>query len=294
MAVTLEQIKVLLEQAIRGAVGSLQHSPSRGARERRYRPKLKDDGIHRDGKNGGHWNDNDGTLAEDEEAIYWRKRFEELKTSTTGTNVNPALLELESDLGDAQKREDSAEQLCRELEKKIERLQSPSTSRRALQEVLIERVEDRRLTLEFMEWLTCMSVKHNVMELGQDEFICTAKNPREKKVTRFSIMRELSEEDEIARAGEHDAAERMDAEVDIAGDEDGSPKARMMRYEPRANIEELPDYLRQAIRFDTDMAPVLLLDVLNAMYGEAEEEESVVVNPNFRGTGIGLGETEER
>jgi hypothetical protein len=292
MAVTLEQIKALLEQAIRETVGSLQRSPQRGPRDRPYRPKLKDDGIQR-GYRNGHWDDTGGALAEDEEAIYWRKRFEELKASTTGANVNPALLELERDLRDAQEREDNAEQHCRELEKKIERLQAPSTSRRALQEVLIERVEDRRLTLEFMEWMSSMSVKHNIMEGGQDEFICTAKNPREKKVTRFSIMRELSEEDEIARLGEHDA-EKVDMDRENAGEDDESAKLGMMRYEPRANIEELPDYLRQAIRFDTDMAPVLLLDVLNAMYGDAEEEETVTVNPNFRGTGLGLGETEER
>ncbi len=137
-----------------------------------------------------------------------------------------------------------------------------------------------------MEWLTSMSVRHNVIEGGQEEFICTAKNPREKKVTRFSIVPELTEVGEILHAGE---------KIDTDNDGDASKQKRMMRYEPKANIEELPDYLRQAIKFDMDMAPVLLLDVLNAMYGEEEEEEvRVDVNPNFRGTGIGLGETEER
>jgi len=285
MAVTLEQIKELLAQAIREAAHSMPKSPSRGPRERRYRPKLKDDGLP-GSKKGGQWDESDGTLADDEEAIYWRKRFEELKASTAGSNINPAITELNRDLEEAQKREDNAEQFCRDLEKKIERLQSPSTSRRALQEVLVESVEERRQMLEFMEWLTSMSVKHNVIEGGQEEFICTAKNPREKKVTRFSIVPELTEVGEILHAGE---------KIDTDNDGDVSKQKRMMRYEPKANIEELPDYLRQAIKFDMDMAPVLLLDVLNAMYGEEEEEEvRVDVNPNFRGTGIGLGETEER
>lgn len=285
MAVTLEQIKELLAQAIREAAHSMPKSPSRGPRERRYRPKLKDDGLP-GGKKSGQWDESDGTLADDEEAIYWRKRFEELKASTVGSNINPAITELNRDLEEAQKREDNAEQFCRDLEKKIERLQSPSTSRRALQEVLVESVEERRQMLEFMEWLTSMSVKHNVIEGGQEEFICTAKNPREKKVTRFSIVPELTEVGEILHAGE---------KIDTDNDGDAGKQKRMMRYEPKANIEELPDYLRQAIKFDMDMAPVLLLDVLNAMYGEEEEEEvRVDVNPNFRGTGIGLGETEER
>jgi len=286
MAVTLEQIKELLAQAIREAAHSLPKSPSRGPRERRYRPKLKDDGLP-GSKKGGQWDENDGTLADDEEAIYWRKRFEELKASTSGSNVNPAITELNRDLKEAQKREDSAEQLCRDMEKKIERLQSPSTSKRALQEVLVESVEERRQMLEFMEWLTSMSVKHNVVEGGQEEFICTAKNPREKKVTRFSIVPELTEVGEILQANEKIGADN---------DGDASKQKRMMRYEPKANIEELPDYLRQAIQFDMDMAPVLLLDVLNALYGEEEEAQEVRadVNPKFRGTGIGLGETEER
>jgi hypothetical protein len=288
MAVTLEQIKDLLAQAIREAAQSMPKSPSRGHRERRYRPKLKDDGISGRHKASNRWENNDGALAEDEEAIYWRKRYEELKASTTGDNVLPAMVELENDLREAQQREDAAEQFCRDLEKKIERLQSPSTSRRALQEVLIESVEERRLTLEFMEWLTSMSVKHNVIEGGYDEFICTAKNPREKKVTRFSIVPDTTETSDIIRAGVADK-ERMDTEVDRESD---APKS-MMRYEPKANAEELPDYLRQVIKFDMEMAPVLLLDVLNAMYGE-DEEVKEEVNPNFRGTGIGLGETEER
>ncbi len=288
MAVTLEQIKDLLAQAIREAAQSMPKSPSRGHRERRYRPKLKDDGISGGHKASNRWENNDGALAEDEEAIYWRKRYEELKASTTGDNVLPAMVELENDLREAQQREDAAEQFCRDLEKKIERLQSPSTSRRALQEVLIESVEERRLTLEFMEWLTSMSVKHNVIEGGYDEFICTAKNPREKKVTRFSIVPDTTETSDIIRARVADK-ERMDTEVDRESD---APKS-MMRYEPKANAEELPDYLRQVIKFDMEMAPVLLLDVLNAMYGE-DEEVKEEVNPNFRGTGIGLGETEER
>ena len=288
MAVTLEQIKDLLAQAIREAAQSMPKSPSRGHRERRYRPKLKDDGISGGHKASNRWENNDGALAEDEEAIYWRKRYEELKASTTGDNVLPAMVELENDLREAQQREDAAEHFCRDLEKKIERLQSPSTSRRALQEVLIESVEERRLTLEFMEWLTSMSVKHNVIEGGYDEFICTAKNPREKKVTRFSIVPDTTETSDIIRAGVADK-ERMDTEVDRESD---APKS-MMRYEPKANAEELPDYLRQVIKFDMEMAPVLLLDVLNAMYGE-DEEVKEEVNPNFRGTGIGLGETEER
>jgi len=290
MAVTLEQIKELLAQAIREAAHSMPKSPSRGPCERRYRPKLKDGGLPGSRKDI-QWDENDGTLADDEEAIYWRKRFEELKASTSGSNANPAIAELNRDLKEAQMREDNAEQLCRDLEKKIERLQSPSTSKRALQEVLIESVEERRQMLEFMEWLTSMSVKHNVVEGGQEEFICTAKNPREKKVTRFSVVPELTEVGELLQASEY-AGDRMGA--DNGGD--ASKQKRTMRYEPRANIEELPDYLRQAIKFDMDMAPVLLLDVLNALYGEEEEEEEVrsEVNPNFRGTGIGLGETEER
>ena len=210
----------------------------------------------------------------------------------------------------AQEREDAAEEACRELERKVERLQSPNTSRRALQEVLSQRVEDRRLTLEFMEWLTSMSVRYSVAEGGNDDFLCTVKNPREKKVTRFSIVAgadthadpsprsrqsgataaggeddDAMDEGEGEGEGESDAAERSGA----------SSRRPQISYVPKANIEQLPDYLRQTIKFDPDMAPVLLLDVLNAMYGDEEEEEAVPnAGAKFRGTGIGLGETEER
>jgi hypothetical protein len=78
MAVTLEQIKELLEQAIRETVSSLPRSPDRQRRPRAYRPRLRDDGLSSRGggnRRGGQWDNNSGALAEDEEAIYWQNRY---------------------------------------------------------------------------------------------------------------------------------------------------------------------------------------------------------------------------
>jgi len=327
MAVTLDQIKGLLEQAIRETVQQMSTSPSRAPRERRYRPRLKDDGMGRGrgGRSQGQWGDNGGALAEDEEAIYWQTRYEELKASTQGDAVSPAVQELGRDLRQAQQREDAAEEACRKLERKIERLQSPNTSRRALQEVLTDRVEDRRLTLEFMEWLTSTSVRYSVAEGGNDDFVCTVKNPREKRVTRFSIVagaeahaspgsaaaavagdgrsgrsRKIASGATAAGGEGSDAMDEEDTEGGGGGDSNSSSiyssRRPQISYEPKANIEQLPDYLRQTIKFDPDMAPVLLLDVLNAMYGDGEDEEAEMpaAGAQFRGTGVGLGETEER
>jgi hypothetical protein len=203
-------------------------------------------------------------------------------------------------LQEAQSREDSAESLCKELEDKIKRLESPSASRRALQEVLAERVEDRRLVLEFMEWLCSMSVRHEVQEGGQDDFICTVKNPREKKVTRFSIVTPNVDDRNISISK---GSGKMDTDTnagidenddDDDEDEDDGDAGVQITYEPKANLDLLPDYLRQNIKFEQQMAPVLMLDVLNAMYGDEQPAEPVVPPSVFRGTGIGLGETEER
>ena len=84
MAVTLDQIKGLLEQAIRETVQQMSASPSRAPRERRYRPRLKDDGMGKANKakgGRGQWGDDGGALAEDEEAIYWQTQYEALKAS---------------------------------------------------------------------------------------------------------------------------------------------------------------------------------------------------------------------
>lgn len=263
MAAKLEALKALLDEAIFESKREIESnpSPSKSRRSISSTSSGASGGGHVFSKatKGGWGDDNEGSLVSDEEVIYWKKRYNDLKN-----NKDPLMKSLESDMLAAFEREDQALAYVRKLESKIERLEAKGSDVSTKTTELKKKIEQRRKHLDFMEWFTSMTIKRGEDENagGRDEFVCTVKNAVQKKATRFSLSLLLEEEDLIRnRKKQKDTGE--------SETEDESS----ITYTPRANAELLPEYLQNVLSFEPDMAPVLLADVLSVLYADEDEDK---------------------
>ena len=262
MATKLEALRALLDEAILESRREIESNPSPSKSRRSIgSTSSSGGGDHVFGKatSGGWGDDNEGSLASDEEVIYWKKRFKDLKN-----NKDPLMKSLESDMLAAFDREDQALAYVRKLESKIERLETRGSDAGIKTKELTEKIESRRKRLDFMEWFTGMSIKREEKKGvdGKEEFVCTVKNAVQKKAVRFTLSMLLDEEDLIRQR-----KRRKDT-----GESEADDEVSAITYTPRANADMLPEYLQSVISFEPDMAPVLLSDVLGALYEEEDNE----------------------
>jgi hypothetical protein len=268
MTAKLEALRLLLDEAIseskkeidspgsvksRRSLGSVGSSSSRAGGSKT--------GGSNKGKGSGWGDDNDGSLASDAEVNYWRKRYNDLANSK-----DPLMKRLEGEMLSAFDREDQTLAYVRKLESKIGKLEEKGSDASSKTKELTKKIEKRRKLLEFMEWLTSMSIKKEEGIGGSsddlEEFVCTVKNAVQKRATRFSLVTVIDEEDIIRR--------RKQKKDSGEGTSHDSPS---ITYTPKANAELLPEYLQNVLSFEPDMAPVLLSDVLAEIYKDDEEEE---------------------
>jgi hypothetical protein len=87
--------------------------------------------------------------------------------------------------------------------------------------------------ISFYEKLTCMSVKPSLDE--EHKYICTVKNHVKRAAIKFELESAMSTE---------------------------------IIFRPIANIHHLPEYLHGEISFEAAMAPVMMGDILQGLYGE--------------------------
>ncbi len=262
----LEALRALLDEAILESKREIDSPSSVRSKRSTGSGGSGGGGLKKISRGGGSWgDDNDGSLEADAEVSYWRKRYTDLKS-----NKDPLMRRLESDMISAFEREDQLLAYVRKLESKIGKLEEKGSDASAKNVELKKKIEKRRKLLEFMEWLTSMSMKkedstNETSDQGgpsDEEFICTVKNAVQKRATRFSLVSVLDEEDIIRRR-----RKKRDSGEDATDD---SPS---ITYTPKANADLLPEYLQNVLSFEPDMAPILLSDALSAVYNEDEENE---------------------
>ena len=152
----------------------------------------------------------------------------------------------------------------RKLESKIERLETRGTDAGTKTKELTEKIDlgESALTL-WSGLLACQSSEKKKGADGKEEFVCTVKNSVQKRAVRFALSMLLDEEDLIRQRKKRKDTGESEVDEEISA----------ITYTPRANVEMLPDYLQSVLSFEPDMAPVLLSDVLGALYEDEEEEE---------------------
>ena len=262
MSTKLEALKALLDEAILESRREIESNPSPSKSRRSIGSTSSGGGeghVFMRATKGGWGEDNEGSLASDEEVIYWKRRFNDLKN-----NKDPLMKSLESDMLAAFEREDQALSYVRKLESKIERLETKGSDANIKTKELTDKIESRRKRLEIMEWFTGMTIKQGgqMSTDGKEEFVCTVKNAVQKKATRFALSLLLDEEEFFRQRKKRKDSGENSAEGDISA----------ITYIPRANAEMLSEYLQSVLSFEADMAPVLLSDVLGALYEEEEED----------------------
>ena len=263
MTAKLEALRALLDDAILESKRGIE-SPS-SVRSKRSTGGINGTiGMKKVSKSAGWGDENEGSLEVDAEVNYWRKRYTDLKNKK-----DPLMRRLESDMMSAFEREDQALAYVQKLESKISKLEEKGSDASAKNIELKKKIEKRRKLLEFMEWLTSMSIRKEKkaiptsdFEPSGEEFICTMKNVVHKRVTRFSLVSVLDEEDIIRRRRlKRDAGEGIKDE------------SMSITYTPKANADILPDYLQNVLEFEPDMAPILLSDALSSLYADEDEGE---------------------
>lgn len=102
--------------------------------------------------------------------------------------------------------------------------------------------------IKFYETLTGTTVKENkTVDEDKDSYICTTKNSIKKVGSQFQI--------------------------DLDKITNGGTKAQNLYFRPLANADMLPEYLQSSIEGESIMAPVLMGDVLAALYDDDDNEE---------------------
>lgn len=169
------------------------------------------------------------------EVAFWREKYESLRLVKFGAEE-----ELEAQLELMTEREGKLEKYSTLLEQKIEIMNesNPLQSR----DDLNVKLDGYRKKLLFFETMTSMTVKCE----DNDEYICTVKNKLKKVATRFKIVLNDCDETTVLSA-----------------------EAPDLQYAPIANATLLPEYLQSEISFEANMAPVLIGDILQALYDDA-------------------------
>ena len=169
------------------------------------------------------------------EVAFWREKYESLRSvNTTADGEFEAQLELMTE------REGKLEKYVKLLESKIDLLLERNHEGSGVD--LEEKLDGYRRKISFFETMTSMTVKCDEKE----EYVCTIKNKVKKIATRFRIK----------LTGENDVVTPASTADDV-------------RYTPMANSNLLPEYLQSEISFETNMAPVLMGDILQSLYDDA-------------------------
>ena len=166
------------------------------------------------------------------QVAFWREKYESLRLVKSGAEE-----ELESQLELVTEREGKLEKYANLLEQKIDLLKE--TNHLQSKDDLNEKLDGYRKKLCLFETMTSMTIKCE----DNDTYICTVKNRLKKVAARFQIA-----------LNDHDEKTVLSSETpDI-------------HYAPIANANLLPEYLHSEISFESDMAPVLMGDILQSLY----------------------------
>lgn len=92
--------------------------------------------------------------------------------------------------------------------------------------------------LQFYRMMTGMTICPDPS--AANRLLCVIKNPQARQLTRFYI-------------------------------ENFSERGSEIRFSPEANAELLPEYLRCGVTFDEVLAPLMLGDILQSLFGETSE-----------------------
>jgi hypothetical protein len=101
------------------------------------------------------------------------------------------------------------------------------------------KINKQKILLKFYEDMNGMTVKLEEKD-NYNNYICTVKNKEKRIATRFSISQQLNDENQL-------------------------------QYLPIANVEILPEYLQCELKFEIEMLPILLNDVLQSLYSDDEK-----------------------
>lgn len=119
------------------------------------------------------------------------------------------------------------------LEKKVSVISERSSD--AVTEEVSESIQTH---LRFYQMMTGMTIKSD--ESDSHKALCTLKNPQRRQVTRFYVEKYPHNDNEIS-------------------------------FTPEANPEFLPEYLRSGVTFNKQLAPLMLGDILQSLFGESSE-----------------------
>jgi hypothetical protein len=145
----------------------------------------------------------------------------------------------EKDLSAALKRNDILENYVKLLEQKISVQQTELSKETNIchpNSLLQEK-------LKLYETITGVTLK-----MDSNEYICTMKNGMSRLVTRFGVK----------------IRQEQDIPVDADHDND-------MQFRPVGNVHLLPEYLRSEVECSSEMAPVLLGDIIRCVYEEQQQ-----------------------
>ena len=171
---------------------------------------------------------------EDEEARFWKDKFESVRDFATGNKER-----LVRDLESGEQREDSAVKVVMGLEAKLKQITHSGSSSAQFD----AKVDEQRRLLKFYERSVSMTIRlegemHSPRG-GSDEYVCTVKNALQKKAARFAFVFE------------------------------GGSNASI-KFVPKTNVCHLPAYLQQAIVFESAACPILTADVLRTIFPDEE------------------------
>eukprot|EP01041_Mallomonas_annulata_P005124 gene5124-10247_t len=174
-------------------------------------------------------------VGEDDD-LTWKSRFMQMKQLHFESEKD-----LENTLILNAERESEFRKYMNVLEEKNEYLESLVKIKELDSNPSVENeVLKMKRALKFYEVLTSVSLKAD----EDQNMVCTMKNKINKRVTRFVIT-------------------NPDDNID----------SMELDYRPIANVELFPEYLHNHITFNPNMAPILLGDILQAVYAENDNGE---------------------
>ena len=171
------------------------------------------------------------------EAKFWKQKYETLKRER-----NEEEEDLEHLIEVTAEREAKLIELARLLERKIDLLATTSVNGEGSAEAAEKyaKVETQRKVLQMYELCSAMTVAES--EENENEYLCTVKNKMKRLVTRFSVTMPSDDEDE-------------------------------MLFTPLANVDLLPQYLRNAVKCDVSALPAMIKTILEELFKPDEDED---------------------
>jgi hypothetical protein len=152
------------------------------------------------------------------------------------------------------------------LERKIDTIIAPlQDSAESIE--LSKKLDTQRKLLYFYETMTALSVKRRpgtdsgVSDVDDSIYECCLKNQLHRTSTSFSLQIQDASTTSIEQKSKKDRQVGRKSQL-----RDDAAAGAVCRYEPITNAQVLPQYLHKAIDCELSMAPVILSDVLHAVY----------------------------